>query len=100
MVSINFFLEFIYPTILLVTGIICNLLSFLVFSRKKLKKMALNFLFRLMTITDTITLMGLIAIYNDFFILRFSKFTCRFFIYYGFSLFPIKGMSILNTVIQ
>lgn len=89
--SLKLFLESILPSFLLVTGVLCNFLSFLVFSRKKIKKMSLNYLFRLMAITDTLTLIQLTIVYKDFYILRLSRFTCKFFIYFGFTLFPIKG---------
>ena len=93
--SKTFILEYILPSFIIVAGVLCNLFSFLVFSRKKIKKMSLNFLFRLMTITDTVTLLQLIMIYNDFYILRFSDFTCKFFIYFAFWIFPIKGKASL-----
>ncbi len=81
--------------LILVLGSFGNLLSLIVFSRKRFRKISLNIMFRIMCLTDTLcltqllqTLLTYTGTYN---IRTHSKFACHFFPYLAFSILPFKG---------
>ncbi len=91
--------EFVFEVILLglivLLGTVGNVLSLAVFSRKRFKNISVNFMFRIMCITDTLCLLQALqtvlfyaGIYN---IRTQSELTCKLFPYLAYSLLPIKG---------
>ena len=54
--SFIYFLTFTYPEVLTVIGTLGNLITLLIFSRKRFEKMRINYSFRAMSILNTILL--------------------------------------------
>ena len=97
------FVFFLAP-ILIVVGLLGNLISFLVFSRKKLKQYPLNYCFKLMTITDTICLINLlhytiqVSFEND--INLFTDNFCQLSSYFSYVVCPIKGWILFGMSLE
>ena len=96
-------LEEIVPLLLILFGIIGNTFSFMVFSRKQFKNMSLNYIFRLMTITDTLTVIQIIhrvLKYNSRDLRLISSFLCKSLDYMTYSLIPVKGWFMVLIAIE
>lgn len=91
----GYFLEAIYPPILFILGLFGNIMSFAVFSRKKLSRLSFRNMGRLMAIADIIYLLQLpedfFTYYFDYNIRDVSVLTCKLFRYFNFCLGPIPA---------
>ena len=93
--SAEYFFEVTFLSIIVFFGIISNALSFAVFSRKTFEKISLNFLFRIMCITDALSVLlalQTVFAYADVYNIRIeSIFCCKFFVYTTYWLLSVKG---------
>ena len=88
--------EKISVIVLMTIGILCNVFCFFLLSRKRSSKINLNFLFRFMTVTDTVILVQYLV---DFIFVIFdskelrlkSNLFCKFWTYFTFATIPTKG---------
>jgi len=89
----NLILDIIIPIALILVGLVGNALCFIVFSRRKFKQMSLNFIFRLMAITDELTILSLLL--HDL-VKSSSHIFCKLLKYSNYFMFPIKGNSFIS----
>lgn len=94
--NIDYFLYNILPICIVVFGLLGNLICFVVFSRRKFKRISLNFLLRVMTITDSISLLQILPTYFkysrfNFDIRTVSGLSCKMFVYFKYFICPVKG---------
>ena len=96
-VMINNFWEYlVVRPIILALGLVGNTISFVVFSRAKLRKMSLNLFLRLIAVTDSLALLcataRLIFIYvtdgNDF--QNVSAFACKIYYYVTLAVYALQ----------
>lgn len=94
--NIDSFLYNILPICIVLFGLCGNLICFVVFSRRKFKRISLNFLLRVMTITDSISLLQILPTYFKYSRFNFdigtvSAFSCKTFLYFKYFICPVKG---------
>ena len=89
---------YIYPFLSLI-GVVSNILSFIIFSRKKFQNTIFSTYFRCLVTFDTLTISLLI---NKFFELNFNIYfrdfsneLCKFRYYFIYSVFPISGWTLV-----
>ena len=88
---------FIYPVVALI-GLIFNVLSFFIFSRKKFKNTVFWIYFRFLIIFDCLTqflpVNRFLELGLDIKIRNISNFLCKFRFYYVYSIFPVSGWTL------
>lgn len=95
-VQLSYIFETILPPLIVLFGLVGNIITFIVFSRKKFEKVAMIFLFRVMTVTDSIALIQCLQAFFKYSSFQFdvstlSEASCKFFIYFKYAVAPVKG---------
>ncbi len=91
----NLILDIIIPIALILVGLIGNALCLIVFSRRKFKQMSLNFIFRLMAITDELTILSILLLDQ---LKSSSLIFCKISMYTNYFMFPIKGKFLSDLI--
>jgi hypothetical protein len=80
--NFKFFLDKVYPSLLVATGLVGNSLIFAIYSRRRFQKLAIKNIWRLLAIVDTccilLFLRFLLKNYFNIDVTFFSSFTCKF----------------------
>lgn len=77
--------------LLVVIGSVGNVLTLIVFMRKRLKKLPLNLIFCIMAVSDTITLMVVMQKVKDYKLRDKSRFLCKVLTFLNYCFIPQKS---------
>ena len=103
--NLSYIFETIVPPLLVLFGLTGNILTFIVFSRKKFEKVAMIFLFKTMVVTDSIALLQCLQTffkysYFQFDVSTISEKSCQFFIYLKYAVAPVKGWILVVIAVR
>ncbi len=92
--NFNFFINYIFPLIILVFGLIGNILGFLVILRKRLKSIGPTHIYCYLFASDTAYLVQIVITYlyyaYDVHISVNSSFSCKLWVYLNYALGKVK----------